>query len=96
LADSFTEAGLVTINILFGAYDDNPNYQGHQDVVDMFEITRTALWQAQIIDGTIGLRAPFDFEVQEDYFPHFFGLLTTTWALPTPDYFFTTTDKTYE
>lgn len=85
----------ITMHILFGAYDPNPNYRGYQDVLNMFEATRMALWKAQIIGETIGLREPFEFEMQDDYFPHFFGLLVSTWTLPTPDYDLATTDHTY-
>lgn len=87
---------LVTINILFGAYDPNPDRQGYRDVLNMFEAARIALWEEQIIDNTIALREPFEFEMQSDYFPYFFGLLTSTWTLFTPDYKLMTTEGSYD
>lgn len=87
---------LITINILFGAYDPNPDRQGYRDVLNMFEAARIALWEEQIIGGTIALREPFEFEMQSDYFPYFFGLLVSTWTLPTPDYKMMTTEGSYD
>lgn len=97
--DHFGTAGrdsLLTVDILFGAYDQDPNYQGYRDVINMFERTRNAIWKAQIIGEELALREPFEFAVQPNYFPYFFGLLTTTWALFTPDYDLAIVEGSYD
>jgi len=79
---------LVTLRICFTSYDENPDSQGYQDVLNMIEAAAIALTQfgQAGIDKAYVIQMPIDWELYDversDYFPHFVGEMTTQWELP--------------
>jgi|SRR5215471_1603845 len=75
----------VTVKILVGAYDENPDGGGYQDVLNMIEavaIAITSYGQAGI-DQAYPIVLPFTWMIVEaNTFPHFLGELETVWQLP--------------
>jgi hypothetical protein len=75
----------VTVRLLFVAYDENPDSQGYQDVLNMIEaasIALTSFGQAAI-DSAYPIVMPLEWKlVEPDCFPHYLGEMTTTWELP--------------
>jgi hypothetical protein len=75
----------VTVRIGFSTYDENPDSQGYQDVLNMIETAAIALtsFGQQAIDKAYPIVLPIEWEIIEaDCFPHFVGEMTTTWELP--------------
>jgi hypothetical protein len=79
----------TTVEILIGVHDNSPDYQGHRDVLNMYEAMRIAFWSERVIKDTISIPdgSHFRFQPLDDQHPHFFGLYTTVWNTPTPDYY---------
>jgi len=76
---------IATVRILFSAYDENPNSQGYQDVLNMIETTARELtsYGQQAIDKAYPIVMPIEWQmIEADCFPHFVGEMTTTWELP--------------
>lgn len=77
------EAAMCRILIIFGIYDDDPNYQGYKDVLNMLCRLETHLFRKQIIDSRYRIEFPFDWSVyDEDVYPFYFGGAETIWTLP--------------
>jgi hypothetical protein len=75
----------VTVRMLFSAYDENPNSQGYQDVLNMIEAAAIALTQfgQGAIDQAYPIVMPIEWHlIESDCFPHFLGELTSKWELP--------------
>lgn len=69
--------------IFFGLYDDDQNYQGYKDVMNMLRGLETHLFRKQVIDSRYRIEYPFDWSVyDEDTYPFYFGGAETTWTLP--------------
>jgi hypothetical protein len=83
-----TASTMVTLRILFTSYDENPDSQGYQDVLNMIEAAAIALTQfgQAAIDKAFPIVLPVEWELYDteraDYFPHFCGEMTTQWELP--------------
>jgi len=80
-----TQSTIVTVRMCFSAYDENPDSQGYQDVLNMIETAALALtsFGQQAIDKAYPIVMPIEWEMLEaDCFPHFVGDMTTQWELP--------------
>jgi hypothetical protein len=80
-----TQSTIVTVRIGFSAYDENPDSQGYQDVLNMIETATIALtsFGQQAIDKAYPIVMPIEWElIEADCFPHFVGEMTTQWELP--------------
>ena len=76
---------MVTVRILFNAYDENPDGGGYQDVLNMVEASAIALtsYGQQAIDQSYPIVLPLEWKlIEADCFPHFIAEMTTTWELP--------------
>jgi hypothetical protein len=76
---------IATVRIFFSAYDENPDSQGYQDVLNMIETAALALtsFGQQAIDRAYPIVMPIEWQmVEAESFPHFIGEMTTTWELP--------------
>jgi hypothetical protein len=75
----------VTVKLCFSAYDENPDSQGYQDVLNMIEtaaIALTSFGQAAI-DKAYPIVMPIEWSmIEAECFPHFVGEMTTQWELP--------------
>jgi hypothetical protein len=79
------QSTIVTLRILFNAYDENPDSSGYQDVLNMAEAAAIALtsFGQQAIDQAYPIVLPLEWKlVEADCFPHFIAEMTTTWELP--------------
>ncbi|MEF3312616.1 hypothetical protein PV433_27370 [Paenibacillus sp. GYB004] len=77
------EASTCKVLIFFGLYDDDPNYQGYKDILNMLRRLETHLYRKRIIDNRYRIEYPFDWSVyDEDAYPYYFGGAETTWTLP--------------
>lgn len=79
------QSTLVTVRILFNAYDENPDSSGYQDVLNMIEAASIALtsFGQQGIDQAYPIVMPMEWHlIEADAFPHFIGELTSQWELP--------------
>jgi hypothetical protein len=76
---------IVTTKLLFSTYDENPNSQGYQDVLNMIEAAAIALtsFGQGALDKAYPIVMPIEWMIiEEDCFPHFVGEMTTQWQLP--------------
>lgn len=75
----------VTVKLMFSAYDENPESQGYQDVLNMIEAAAIALtsYGQGALDAAYPIVMPIEWTIIEaDCFPHFVGEMTTVWQLP--------------
>lgn len=80
-----TEVTLATTRLMFSCYDENPNGQGYQNVLNMLETTAIALtgFGQATLDEAYTIVLPFEWKVIEpDAFPHFIGEMECQWQLP--------------
>jgi len=80
-----TQETLLTVRLLFGAYDENPKSHGYQDVLNMIETAAIALttYGQGALDQAYPIVMPIEWKlIEADAFPHFLGEMTTTWQLP--------------
>jgi hypothetical protein len=79
------DSTIVTTRLLFTAYDENPDGQGYQDVLNMLEaatIALTSFGQRGIAEAYV-IVLPLEWKlVEPDCFPHYLGEMTTQWELP--------------
>jgi hypothetical protein len=76
---------IVTARICFTVYDENPDSQGYQDVLNMMEAAAIALcsFGQAALEQAYPIVLPIDWTIPEvDTFPHFIGEMTTMWELP--------------
>ena len=80
-----SDVTIITVRILFVAYDEAPNAGGYQDVLNMIESAAIAFtsFGQQSIDKAYPILMPIDWKlVEADTFPHSIGEMTTQWQLP--------------
>lgn len=76
---------IATVRILLTGYDENPDGQGYQDVLNMVEALAVALtsFGQAALDQAYPIVLPIDWKMhEEDTFPHFIAEMTTQWELP--------------
>ena len=76
---------IVTARICFSTYDENPDSQGYQDVLNMIEAAAIALcsFGQGALEQAYPIVLPIEWNIPEtDNFPHFIGEMTTMWELP--------------
>jgi len=80
-----SDVTIVTVKLCFTSYDENPNSQGYQDVLNMVETAALALtsFGQAAIDKAYPIVMPIEWSlVESDCYPHFIGEMTTQWQLP--------------
>lgn len=71
------------IDIIIGIYDDNDNYQGYKDVVNVIEKIKQRLFRKKVYSNEFSLKYPFKWLVHEDdTYPYYFGGIETQWTMP--------------
>jgi hypothetical protein len=76
---------IVTVQLCFITYDENPNGSGYQDGLNMIEAAGIALtsFGQQGIDQAYPIVMPIDWKLLDvEGFSHFIGEMTTQWQLP--------------
>jgi len=76
---------VLTVRILFSAYDEDPASRGYQDVLNMMEAAAIALtsFGQKGLDDAYPIVMPIDWKLLEaNTFPHYCGEMTTKWQLP--------------
>jgi hypothetical protein len=80
-----TKSTFVEAKICASAYDENPNSQGYQDVLNMIETMALALtsYGQKGIDESYVIVLPMDWKLhEEDTAPYFAGEIISKWELP--------------
>lgn len=78
------EAETVTVNLLFGCYDNGPDRQGHRDILNLIERVKFRFLSDPIFGpyeqtGRIEWVKP-----EDDPYPYYFGGIQLSFAVPTP------------
>lgn len=76
---------IVTVRLLFTTYDENPDSQGYQDVMNLIEAAEIAFtsFGQQGIDKSFPIVLPIDWSmIEADCHPHFVGEMSTMWRMP--------------
>jgi hypothetical protein len=75
----------ATVRLLFTCYDENPDSEGYQDVLNMIETAAIALtsFGQGAIEDAYPIVMPIEWKlIEPDCWPHFVGEMTTQWELP--------------
>lgn len=78
------EAETVTVNLLFGCYDNGADRQGHRDILNLIELVKFRFLRDPLLGpyeqtGRIEWVKP-----EDDPYPYYFGGMQLTFAVPTP------------
>ena len=87
------DQSLTNIKLLYGIYDDASECQGYRDILNMIDMTRTALLQERIIGSKFLLNMPLKTRLLEaESWPVYFGemdaVFTTGRAIMGKDYIY--------
>ncbi len=78
-----TEPGQCTVLFNIGIYDNDPQNQGHINVLNIIETIYQDLFQKRTLDGKYFITTPFEYAVNdEDKYPFFVGAIDTKWNMP--------------
>lgn len=90
------DEAVATVRLLIGAYDEDPDYQGYKDCLNMAEAIAHAFFAWRVIDDSYSLVPPAKWAmIEADTFPHFLAEMTTQWELPTATWLGDDTIHTY-
>lgn len=79
-----TNPYLVNVGFVIGVFDGDTDNQGYQDVVTIINKLFENLSEYPIIDGRYELERPIKWRIhEEETDPYFFGVVETTWSVPT-------------
>lgn len=80
-----TDPYKVSLLLLLGAFDDDPNNQGHRTILEMIELIQQHYEEHPDLAGKFVFTDPFDWALQdEDSHPYFFGGIEITFNVPAP------------
>lgn len=70
------------ICFIIGVYDDNDNYQGYKDVMNIIEKIKQRLFTKKYYNNQFELIKPFKWTIyDEDTYPYYFGGIETHWKM---------------
>ena len=85
LIETQTDPYKVSLLILFGAFDDDPNNQGHRTILEMIELVQQHYEEHPDLAGQFVFTDPCNWALQEEEsFPYFFGGIEITFKVPAP------------
>lgn len=74
----------ISITFIVGVYDEDPNNQGHKELVDIMQTLFENLENMPIQNGLYEVNFPMKWGFHdEDLFPYYFGAIETNWIVPT-------------
>jgi hypothetical protein len=86
LKDSDYDKATAEVLIIAGVYDENQNYQGYKDVMNILEGIRQALLREHILDERFVLDWPLEVMPSDDYseerYPYYYGAILSNWRMP--------------
>lgn len=85
LIETQTDPYKVSLLLLLGVFDDDPNNQGHRTILEMIELIQQHYEEHPDLAGMFVFTDPFSWALQdEDSFPYFFGGIEITFKVPAP------------
>jgi hypothetical protein len=74
----------TTTRILFVGYDENPDSQGYQDILNLIETAKAALtsFGQGGLDNAYPILFPIEWKIDSEAWPHFIGEISCDWQLP--------------
>lgn len=80
---SETDAATCKIALIVGVRDEDPQYQGYKDVLNILSDLEQHLFSKRVIDDRYVIQHPYDWTLHsEDTYPVYYGGAQTTWMLP--------------
>lgn len=71
------------IGFIIGVLDDNDNYQGYKDVMNVIEKIKQRLFTKKIYNSVFEIIYPFKWVIHdEDTYPYYFGGIESNWEMP--------------
>lgn len=81
---SYDSGSTCKVGLFIGVYDEDTNYQGYKDVMNIIQKIQYHFMTQSIIGGKYVFQYPFDWAISsEDVYPYFFGGIETNWLYPT-------------
>lgn len=81
--DQGEENNICKVAFIIGAFDDDDNYQGYKDVMNVIEKIIQRLKTKKNYNNQFGLTLPLKWLIHdEDTFPYYFGGIETQWNIP--------------
>lgn len=75
------------ISFIIGIYDDDTNYKGYKDLINVIEKIRQHLFSIRIFDNKYSIEYPYNWIIHDDdTYPYFFGAIETHWTVPKVNY----------
>lgn len=80
-----TEPHLLSVLLLVGIYDENPDQQGHVAVLEIMEAIQERFHRNRVLAGQFKFTGAFHWALQqEESFPYYFGAATMEFQAPPP------------
>jgi hypothetical protein len=81
--DQGEEENTCKIAFIAGVYDEDDNYQGYKDVMNVTEKIKQRLKTKKFYDNQFELTLPLKWLIHdEDTYPYYFGGIETNWKIP--------------
>lgn len=77
------EESTCKIAFIIGLYDDDDNYQGYKDVMNVIEKIKQRLKTKKYYSNQFELKLPLKWVIHdEDTYPYYFGGIESNWKMP--------------
>lgn len=71
------------VGLFVGIYDEDTNYQGYKDVLNILSKIEQHFFKKRVIDSRYVIQYPYDWSLHDEHtYPYYFGGAQTTWMLP--------------
>ena len=78
------EGATLTVKIIVGTYSEDAQ-EGWRDVANIIQRIWQELFKKRVVAKKFRLEYPMNFEMPEEQpYPEWIGIMTTTWTLPHP------------
>lgn len=77
------EDSICKIAFIVGLYDEDDNYQGYKDVMNIIEKVKQRLKTKRFYSNQFELKLPLKWVIhEEDIYPYYFGGIESSWKMP--------------
>jgi len=77
-----TDSNTCNILLMAGIYDDDENYQGYKDLLNVLQKVYEHLMKHRLFEGKYQIEYPIKWRIHdEDTYPYFFGAIETNWIV---------------
>lgn len=81
--EEMQDMGKAKIGIIVGVYDESDDNQGYMYVLNAMEEIKQYVMKNGPLNDEYEIEAPIKWTLySDDNYPHWFGMLTTTWTMP--------------